>query len=42
MKITKKRKIQNNKNRVKETVEKKEVEKTDNNNWFKNRFNNLL
>jgi tetratricopeptide (TPR) repeat protein len=40
--VSKKRKIQNNKNRVKETVEKKEVEKTDNSNWFKNRFNNLL
>ncbi|WP_298237089.1 tetratricopeptide repeat protein [uncultured Algibacter sp.] len=39
--VSKKRKLQNNKNRVKEPVEKKEVEATSNN-WFKNRLNNLL
>lgn len=39
--VSKKRKAQNNKNRAKETVEKKEVETTTNN-WFKNRLNNIL
>ena len=39
--VSKKRKTQNNKNRLKEPVEKKEVEKTTNN-WLKNRLNNLL
>jgi len=39
--VIKKRKVQNNKNKVKEPVEKKEVEKT-NNNWFKNRLNNFF
>ncbi|PWH83778.1 hypothetical protein DIS18_04285 [Algibacter marinivivus] len=39
--VSKKRKVQNNKNRLKEPAEKKEVEKA-NNNWLKNRLNNLL
>ncbi|MFI1744869.1 tetratricopeptide repeat protein [Thalassobellus sediminis] len=40
--VNKKGRIQNNKNRVKETVEKKDVEKNVNSNWFRNRLNNLL
>lgn len=39
--VVRKRKAHNNKNKVKETVVKKEVEKT-NNNWFRDRLNNLL
>ncbi len=39
--VVRKRKTHNNKNKVKETVVKKEVEKTKNN-WFRNRLNNLL
>ena len=39
--VSKKRKIQNNKNREKEACPKKEIE-TKNINWFQNRLNNLL
>lgn len=39
--VINKRKIQNNKNRAKETVIKNEEEKPKNN-WFQNRLNNLL
>jgi tetratricopeptide (TPR) repeat protein len=39
--VVRKRKVQNNKNKAKETVVKKEVEKT-NNNWFRDRLNNFF
>jgi len=39
--VVRKRKAYNSKNQVKETVVKKEVKKT-NNNWFRDRLNNLL
>jgi len=40
--IIKKRKTQANKNRANETVVKKEIKKTSNSNWFRDRLNNLL